>query len=70
MVSGHLYMYGHADVALMNGGRKKWELEGRSLTTDAPQIKESRYQAKDVDLTFRAYMPANNLMLVFRRTRG
>ena len=49
-------MYGHTDVALMNGGRKKWELEGRTLTTDAPQIKESRYQAKNVDLTFRAYM--------------
>ena len=27
-------MYGHTDVALMNGGRKKWELEGRPLTTD------------------------------------
>ena len=22
-------MYGHTDVALMNGGRKKWEAEGR-----------------------------------------
>src|SRR3954452_14381738 len=29
-------MYGHASVSLMNGGRKKWELEGRQLVTDLP----------------------------------
>ena len=27
-------IYGHKDVRLMNGGRKKWELEGRPLTTE------------------------------------
>jgi thiosulfate/3-mercaptopyruvate sulfurtransferase len=48
-------LYGHADVALMNGGRKKWELEGRALTTEATTVKTTKYQAKDVDLTFRAY---------------
>ncbi|MCC7105908.1 MAG: sulfurtransferase, partial [Chloroflexi bacterium] len=40
---------------LMNGGRKKWELEGRPLTTDAPNVTPARYQAKVLDLTFRAY---------------
>jgi thiosulfate/3-mercaptopyruvate sulfurtransferase len=48
-------MYGHTDVALMNGGRTKWEAEGRSLTTDATSVKTTRYQAKDLDPTFRAY---------------
>lgn len=48
-------LYGHTDVALMNGGRKKWELEGRPLTSDATTVKPTRYQAKDVDLTFRAF---------------
>jgi thiosulfate/3-mercaptopyruvate sulfurtransferase len=48
-------MYGHTDVALMNGGRKKWEAEGRNLTNDATSVKATRYQAKDLDLTFRAY---------------
>lgn len=48
-------LYGHTDVALMNGGRKKWELEGRALVTDAPSVKPSKYQAKDVDLAFRAF---------------
>ena len=32
-----LEMYGHKDVKLMNGGRKKWVDEGRALTTDVPQ---------------------------------
>src|SRR5919206_82507 len=31
-------MYGHHNVSLMNGGRKKWELEGRPFTTDAPNV--------------------------------
>ncbi len=30
--------YGHDTVRLMNGGRKKWELEGRELTTDQPAV--------------------------------
>ena len=31
-------IYGHKDVRLMNGGRKKWLAEGRELTTDVPQV--------------------------------
>ena len=27
-------LYGHGDVKLLDGGRKKWELDGRPLTTD------------------------------------
>ena len=30
--------YGHGPVRLMDGGRKKWELEKRELTTDSPTI--------------------------------
>src|SRR4029079_3205173 len=48
-------LYGHTDVALMNGGRKLWEAQGRPLTTDATTVKATKYQAKDVDLAFRAY---------------
>jgi thiosulfate/3-mercaptopyruvate sulfurtransferase len=50
-------MYGHQDVTLMNGGRKKWELEGRPLTTEKPQVPAGNYQAKELDLTYRALMP-------------
>ena len=30
--------YGHQAVALMDGGRRKWELEGRPLTKEAPEV--------------------------------
>jgi len=30
--------HGHDPVRLMNGGRKKWELEGRELTSDRPAV--------------------------------
>lgn len=49
-------MYGHEQVALMNGGRKKWELEGRPLTADKPSYPRASYQAKDFNPGFRAYL--------------
>ena len=41
----NLKYYGHKDARLMNGGRKKWQDEGRELVTDAPTIKPSTYTA-------------------------
>ncbi len=35
-------IYGHGDVRLMNGGRKKWLAEGRELTKDAPHVKRTQ----------------------------
>jgi thiosulfate/3-mercaptopyruvate sulfurtransferase len=37
--------YGHKDVRLMNGGRKKWELEKRPFTTDLPSVKPATFKA-------------------------
>jgi thiosulfate/3-mercaptopyruvate sulfurtransferase len=51
----YLRYYGHDNVRLMNGGRKKWELEGRELTPDAPQREATAYTAKDPDKTIRAF---------------
>jgi thiosulfate/3-mercaptopyruvate sulfurtransferase len=48
-------MYGHNDAKLMNGGRKKWELEQRPLTTDETPISASKYQAKPADASLRAF---------------
>ena len=31
-----LKLYGHQDVRIMDGGRKKWLAEGKELSTDAP----------------------------------
>jgi thiosulfate/3-mercaptopyruvate sulfurtransferase len=49
-------IYGHANAALMNGGRKKWELENRPFTTDAPRISATSYSAKEPDLKYRAFL--------------
>src|SRR5438270_8595757 len=35
----YLKYYGHERVQLMDGGRKKWELEAREMVTDAPSLK-------------------------------
>jgi thiosulfate/3-mercaptopyruvate sulfurtransferase len=48
-------MYGHIDSALMDGGRKKWELEERPLITDVPHVSPTRYLARPQDPTYRAF---------------
>lgn len=50
-------IYGHSDVRLMNGGRKKWLSEGRELATEKPQVQATTYKAKDADLSLRAFLP-------------
>ena len=48
-------LYGHDKVKLLDGGRKKWELDGRPLSTDAVSRPETSYTAKDPDNTIRAF---------------
>jgi thiosulfate/3-mercaptopyruvate sulfurtransferase len=50
-------IYGHKDVRLLNGGRKKWIAEGREMTTDAPAVQRTTYRASEPDLTLRAFLP-------------
>jgi thiosulfate/3-mercaptopyruvate sulfurtransferase len=52
-----LKIYGHEDVRLMDGGRKKWLAESRELTQEAPKISPAAYGAKDPDLSIRAFLP-------------
>ena len=47
--------HGHKDVRLLNGGRKKWEIEKRELTTDPPSITPSNYSIPPTDESIRAY---------------
>ena len=42
-------MFGHEDAVLVNGGRRKWELEGRPLVTDVPAVAHTDYQAGSLD---------------------
>jgi thiosulfate/3-mercaptopyruvate sulfurtransferase len=51
-------IYGHKDVRLMNGGRKKWLAEGRELSTESPVRKKATYKAAAPDLSLRAFLPA------------
>jgi thiosulfate/3-mercaptopyruvate sulfurtransferase len=48
-------LYGHRDVRLLDGGRKKWELDDRPLTTDEVSRPATSYTAQDQDTTIRAF---------------
>src|SRR5438046_6972796 len=52
-----LKIYGHEDVRIMDGGRKKWLAEGRDLSTEKPGFETARYEAKEPDLSIRAFLP-------------
>jgi len=47
--------YGHNDVRVMNGGRAKWEADGRPLTTTAANASAKSYQAGSPNESIRAY---------------
>ena len=49
-------LYGHQNAALMNGGRKKWELENRPFTTEVPRPPRANYPAREADLRYRAFL--------------
>ncbi len=48
-------LYGHDDVKLLDGGRKKWELDGRPLSTDAVDRPATSYTAQAPDTSIRAF---------------
>jgi thiosulfate/3-mercaptopyruvate sulfurtransferase len=49
-----LNLYGHQDTKLMNGGRKKWIDEGRTVTQETVAYPKASYRAKDPDASIRA----------------
>jgi thiosulfate/3-mercaptopyruvate sulfurtransferase len=49
-----LKYYGHKDVRLINGGRKKWLEEKRPLTTEATKVARAEYHASKPDESIRA----------------
>lgn len=48
-------LYGHENVKLLDGGRKKWELDGRPLSTDTVNRPSTSYSAKQPDNKIRAF---------------
>ena len=49
-----LKMYGHKDVRLMNGGRKKWVAENGELTTSEEKPESAQYHAQELDSSIRS----------------
>ena len=48
-------LYGHDKVKLLDGGRKKWELDSRDLVTEVPERARTSYHAREQDTTLRAF---------------
>ncbi|RBM17847.1 sulfurtransferase [Streptomyces sp. PT12] len=48
-------LYGHRDVRLLDGGRKKWELDARELVEEVPTRAATQYTAQPQDLSIRAF---------------
>ena len=48
-------LYGHDKVVLLDGGRKKWELDSRELATDVPTRAKTSYTASEQDSAIRAF---------------
>ena len=48
-------LYGHQDVKLLDGGRKKWELDSRELTDELPSRAATSYTATEQDASIRAF---------------
>jgi thiosulfate/3-mercaptopyruvate sulfurtransferase len=48
-------LYGHQDVRVLNGGRAKWEAEGRALVKEVPSYSATSYSAAEPNLSIRAF---------------
>jgi thiosulfate/3-mercaptopyruvate sulfurtransferase len=48
-------LYGHRDLRIMNGGRAKWEAEGRELTREVPSYPATTYTAQEQNRAIRAF---------------
>jgi thiosulfate/3-mercaptopyruvate sulfurtransferase len=47
--------YGHKSLKILNGGRAKWEAEGRPYTKEVPQYAPTTYHAQEADESIRAF---------------
>jgi thiosulfate/3-mercaptopyruvate sulfurtransferase len=48
-------LYGHDTIKLLDGGRKKWELDSRELVDEVPSRDKTSYQAKEPNNDIRAF---------------
>jgi thiosulfate/3-mercaptopyruvate sulfurtransferase len=64
-----LKYYGHQNVKLINGGRKKWLEEKRPLTKEAPKVASATYRVTGLNESLRAYRD-DVLSIVQGKKRG
>ena len=64
-----LKYYGHQNVKLINGGRKKWLEEKRALTKETPQVAQTTYRVSRTDESVRAFRD-DVLAIVQGKKRG
>ncbi len=50
-------IYGHRDIRLLNGGRRKWFEEDRPTTEDIPGFTATEYTAAEPDSSLRSFLP-------------
>jgi thiosulfate/3-mercaptopyruvate sulfurtransferase len=51
-------LFGLTNTKILDGGRAKWEADGRPMTTDVPRVAPTKFQAKERDdARIRAFMP-------------
>ncbi|WGV28544.1 sulfurtransferase [Halotia branconii CENA392] len=48
-------VFGHGNVRVLNGGRRKWLMEGLPLTSEAPVISPTSYQVSALDANLRIF---------------
>ena len=48
-------LYGHEDVKLLDGGRKRWELDSRPTSTEMPSRRSTQYTAIEPRTDIRAF---------------
>ncbi len=48
-------LYGHGDVKLLDGGRKRWELDSREQVTEVPSRPATTYVAQEQNRSIRAF---------------
>ncbi|MEO0224627.1 MAG: sulfurtransferase [candidate division WOR-3 bacterium] len=48
--------YGHEELYILDGGKKKWKDEGKPITSEIIKVDRTIYKAKDRDESIRAYL--------------
>jgi thiosulfate/3-mercaptopyruvate sulfurtransferase len=63
-------IYGATDVRILDGGRVKWEKDGRALTTAVPSFKAGNFTTRVADKSLRATLLQDVLPVAKKRVKA